>query len=147
MSLRPETIRQSLNPEFPGRQAERLGYLFERQAENAIGSESVGVSTGGTATQETSKATAVTLNAPSGRITMHNAELAAGAEVAFTLNNTSIAATDVIVVNVAATGTVGSYLVGIGAVANGSCSIVLSNCSAGALSQAVALNFVVIKGA
>lgn len=101
---------------------------------------------GGTVTQATSKATGVTLNKACGRITMHNAALAAGAEVAFTLTNSTIAATDVVVVNVQSVGTAGAYLVGVGAVSAGSCSITVSNCSTGSLSQAIVLNFVVIKG-
>lgn len=100
---------------------------------------------GGSVTQATSKTTAVTLNKIAGRITMNGAALAAGAEVAFTLTNSTIAATDVIIVNVQSVGTAGSYLVGVGAVGSGSCSITVSNCSAGSLSQAVVLNFAVIK--
>lgn len=100
---------------------------------------------GGTVTQATSKTTAVTLNKITGRITMMNSALAAGAEVAFTLTNSMIAVTDVIIVNVQSVGTAGSYLVSVGAVANGSCSITVSNASAGSLSQAVVLNFAVIK--
>lgn len=101
---------------------------------------------GGTITQQTSKSTGVTLNKLCGQITMNAAALAAGAEVAFTLTNNQIAATDVVVVNVQSVGTAGSYLVTVGAVANGSCSITVSNASAGSLSQALVLNFAVIKG-
>lgn len=100
---------------------------------------------GGSVTQATNKTTAVTLNKIAGRITMNGAALAAGAEVAFTLTNSTIAATDVIIVNVQSVGTAGSYLVGVGAVGSGSCSITVSNASAGSLSQAVVLNFAVIK--
>lgn len=100
---------------------------------------------GGTVTQATSKTTAVTLNKITGRITMNGAALAAGAEAAFTLTNSTISATDVIIVNIQSVGTAGAYLVSVGAVANGSCSITVSNASAGSLSQAVVLNFAVIK--
>lgn len=100
---------------------------------------------GGSVVQSSSKSTAVTLNNICGRITMNGAALAAGAEVAFTLNNNTINSTDVIIVNVQSIGTAGAYLVGIGAVANGSCSITVSNASAGSLSQAIVLNYVVIK--
>lgn len=108
---------------------------------------SIGYATGagGTVTQATNKTTAVTLNKISGRITMNGAALAAGAEAAFTLNNSTIAATDVIIVNVQSVGTAGAYLVSVGAVAAGSCSITVSNASAGSLSQAIVLNFCVIK--
>lgn len=101
---------------------------------------------GGTVTQATNKSTGVTLNKLSGQITMNNAALAAGAEVAFTLTNSFIASTDVVIVNVQSVGTAGSYLVTVGAVANGSCSITVSNASGASLSQALVLNFAVIKG-
>ena len=100
---------------------------------------------GGTVTQATNKTTAVTLNKISGQITMNGAALAAAAEVAFTLTNSTIAATDVVIINVQSVGTAGAYLVSVGAVAAGSCSITVSNASAGSLSQAIILNFAVIK--
>ena len=100
---------------------------------------------GGTVTQATNKSTAVTLNKQYGQITMNAAALAAAAEVAFTLTNSTIAATDVVLVNIQSVGTVGSYFVTVSAVANGSCSITIGNVSTGSLSQAIVLNFVVIK--
>lgn len=56
-----------------------------------------GAGAGGTVTQATSKATAVTLNKPSGLVTMHNAALAAGASVEFSLNNTFFGSNDTVV--------------------------------------------------
>lgn len=100
---------------------------------------------GGTVTQATNKATGVTLNKISGQITMNGAALAAAAEVAFTLTNSTIASTDVVIVNIQSVGTAVAYFVNVGAVANGSCSITLGNASAGSLSQAIVLNFAVIK--
>lgn len=101
---------------------------------------------GGAVTQATSKSTGVTLNTACGVITMNNAALAAGAEVAFTLTNSTIAATDVPVVAIASGGTSAAYVTSVTAVAAGSCDITLGNVSAGGLSEAVVLNFVVIKG-
>jgi hypothetical protein len=114
----------------------------------STGTAGIGYATGagGTVTQATSKTTGVTLNKIAGQITMNGAALAAAAEVAFTLTNSTIAATDVVVVCVQSVGTAGAYLVSVGAVAAGSCSITVSNASAGSLSQALVLNFVVIKG-
>lgn len=106
-----------------------------------------GYGVGGTVTQATSKSTGVTLNKISGQITMNGAALAAGAEAAFTLTNSKIAATDVVIVNVASGGTSASYAAVVTAVAAGSCEITVSNLSAGSLSEALVLNFVVIKGA
>ena len=103
------------------------------------------VGSGGTVTQATSKTTAVTLNKINGEIVMDGAALADDATAAFTLTNSTIAATDVVIVNVASVGTVGAYQVTVGAVAAGSCSISVLNVSGGSLSQAIKLNFAVIK--
>lgn len=58
-----------------------------------------GIGAGGTVVQATSKTTEVTLNKPSGAILMHNAPLAAGAAVEFSLRNTLLAAGDGLIVN------------------------------------------------
>jgi hypothetical protein len=101
---------------------------------------------GGTVTQATSKATTVVLNKVCGTITMNNASLATVTAVKFTLTNSAIvAATDVVNVDIVSGGTSGSYLVSVGAVAAGSCDIVLFNCSTGTLSEAVVLQFAVQK--
>ena len=72
----------------------------------------VGPTTGGTVTQATSsKSTGVTLNTESGQITMNAAQLDAGTEVTFTVTNSKIAATDVVVACHGSAGTAGSYLV------------------------------------
>ena len=114
---------------------------------NVLASTTLGYKTGsgGTVTQLTSKSTAVTLNKINGEIVMHAASLADDATAAFTLTNSTIAATDVVIVNVASVGTVGAYQVTVGAVAAGSCSISVLNVSGGSLSQAIKLNFAVIK--
>lgn len=101
---------------------------------------------GGAVTQLTDKSTGVTLNKVCGQITTNNAALNAGVEVSFVLTNSAIAATDAVVVNVGSGAvTPAAYLVSVGAVAAGSCTIVLSNASAGSLSEALVLNFAVIK--
>lgn len=107
----------------------------------------IGYSTGagGAVTQATDKSTGVTLNKVCGAITMNGAALAAAAEVAFTLTNSTIAARDVIIVNVASVGTSAAYGLSVTAVAAGSCEITVGNWSGGSLSEALVLNFVVIK--
>jgi hypothetical protein len=100
---------------------------------------------GGAVTQLTSKATAVTLNAICGQITMVNSALAAAAEVSFVLNNSYIEANDVVVVNIKSGGTATAYLVSVTAVSAGSCTINISNASAASLSEALVLGFAVIK--
>lgn len=103
--------------------------------------------TGGTVTQLTSKSTAVTLNKLSGQITTNNATLNRNTGVSFTLTNSFITATDVLIVNIASGATANSYTATIDAVAAGSCSIHLHNHTTGTdLSEAVVLNFIVIKG-
>jgi len=107
----------------------------------------VGPAKGGTVTQATSKSTGVTLNAASGQITMHNASLADGAEVTFTVTNSEVSATDVVVVNHGSAGTAGAYVVQANTLAAGSFKITVGNVSGGALSEAIVLNFVALKGA
>ena len=115
-----------------------------RSATSALG---YATGAGGTVTQATSKSTGVTLNKLSGRITTHNAALAAGAEVTFVVTNNTVAATDVPVLALQSGGPAGSYDAVVSAVGAGSFSVTLTNLSAGSLSQAVAINFVVLKGA
>lgn len=109
------------------------------------GSIGYGTGAGGTVTQATSKTTGVTLNKICGQITMNAASLAAAAEVAFTLTNSTISAGDVVVVSIKSGGTVGVYFVSIGATSAGSCSITVGNTAGGALAEAIVLNFIVIK--
>ena len=99
---------------------------------------------GGTVTQATSKATAVTLNKKCGRITMNAASLAAATTVTFTLTNSTIAATDLLVLNHVSGGTAGAYLLNAQAAA-GSASINVRNVTAGALAEAIVIGFAVIK--
>lgn len=105
-----------------------------------------GIGAGGTVTQATSKSTGVTLNAYSGTITMNNAALNATTSVAFLLTNSAIAANDVLIVNFKSGNTANSYFVSVDAVSNGSASISVRNYTAGNLSEALVLSFVVIKG-
>lgn len=97
----------------------------------------------GTVTQATSKSTAVTLDKPAGQITMNNASLGATTNVTFTLNNSLISPNDVIVLNVNG-GTTAAYNVYTSVLGAGSASITLRNITAGALSEAVVLNFALI---
>lgn len=101
---------------------------------------------GGAVTQATSKVTGVTLNTMCGQITMNNAQLGTSTAVGFTLTNSNIATTDTVIVNIDSGNAVAtSYLVGVTAVGAGSCVITLLNIGAPALSEAVVLNFAVLK--
>jgi len=99
---------------------------------------------GGTVTQLTNKATAVTLSRSTGQITLNNAALAANTTVSFTLTNTVIEAGDILIMNHISAGTAGSYLLNAQSAA-GSASINVRNVSAGSLSEAIVIAFAVIK--
>ena len=114
-------------------------------AVTTTGSYGYAATAGGTVTQATNKTTGVTLNKICGQITMSGAALAAAAEVNFVVTNNTVSATDVVIVNMQSVGTANAYLVSVGSVSNGSFSITVSNASAGSLSQAIVLNFAVIK--
>ena len=75
---------------------------------------------------------------------MNNAALAADGIVSFTLTNSTIAATDVVVLNHASGGTAGKYALNAQAAA-GSASINVTNISAGSLSEAIVIRFAVVK--
>jgi hypothetical protein len=105
-----------------------------------------GTGSGGAATQGSGsgKATGITLNKTNGVITMDAAALAAGASVTFTLTNSQIAVTDTVIVNTA--DTLGDdYTAVVHHIAAGSCKVRVTNVSGGSLSEAVKLNFAVIK--
>ena len=102
---------------------------------------------GGTVTQITSKATGVTLNKTTGQITMHNAALAAGAEVSFTLTNSTIGANDVVYPVIKSGATANTYGLTVDSVVAGSCRIQVTNRSTTSRSEAIVLQFVVIRGA
>lgn len=107
-----------------------------------------GTGAGGTVTQSTSKGTAVTLNKPTGSITMMGDSMVAGATAAFTFNNSVLGANDTMVLHVqTGVSAAANYIVGVTNMASGSCTIFLTNCSGVSLSESVVINFAVIKGA
>jgi hypothetical protein len=99
---------------------------------------------GGTVTQATSKSTGVTLSKKCGQITMNAAALAADTTVTFTLTNTEVVATDIIILNHVSGGTAGSYLLNAQA-GSGSASINVRNITGGSLSEAIVIGFAIIK--
>lgn len=116
-------------------------------ATSLLATGSIGYTTGsgGTVTQATSKATGVTLNKINGEIVLNAAALAAATVVSFTLTNSTIAATDIIILNHVTTGTRGAYTLNANAAA-GSATIYVRNNSAASLSEAIVIRFSVIKG-
>lgn len=107
-----------------------------------------GTGSGGAVTQATSKSTAVTLNKPTGRITMSNAALGAGAVVGFYLNTSLLGISDVLVVNVTNANGVNvmNYRAEAHILSAGVGFVKVTNTSGGSLSEAVVISFAIIKG-
>lgn len=118
--------------------ADLAGALFSGAVGYAAGA-------GSTVTQNTNKSTGVTLNKLTGEITLNNAALAAATIVSFTLTNSTITATDVIILNHVTTGTRGAYTLN-AQCANGSAVIYVRNNTAGSLGEAIVIRYVVIRG-
>ena len=120
------------------------------QLTSGTGALGYGTGSGGTVTQLTSKSTAVTLNKPSGQITMNNASLAAGASVYFTVNNITVDVNSIAICSIIGDGSIAAVnnyeVIGIGCV-NGYFWVRLTNKSASSLSEAVKVQFDIIKGA
>ena len=100
----------------------------------------------GAVTQGTSKSTGVTLSQMQGVITTHNAALNTGIEVAFIVTNTLVELTDTIVLSIQSGGTAGEYMAQVVVVTNGTFTISLSNLSGSNASDAVIINFYVLRG-
>lgn len=138
-----------IQPRLAGNNATVFNLLLNPTGGNVLvtgsGGLGYGVGSGGAVTQATSKSTAVTLNKPCGQITMNNAALAAGASVSFIVNTTSVTANDVVCVASPAFGL--NYRIECSTVAPGLFYIRVTNISGGSLSEAIVINFAVIKGA
>lgn len=100
---------------------------------------------GGAVTQATNKTTGVTLSKPCGQITMNNAALAAAAEATFTVTNTLAAVGDVVLACHGSAGTSGSYAVDASNFTAGTFDLTVTNQSAGSLSEAIVINFILVK--
>jgi hypothetical protein len=110
------------------------------------GTVGYGAGAGGTQSQSGNKSGGVTLNKPSGEITMQNTALNAATIVSFVLTNSTIASTDVMIINHVSGGTIGAYTI-TASCNNGSATIYVRNSTAGSLSESLVLRFAVIKGA
>jgi hypothetical protein len=111
---------------------------------SGVGGIGYATGAGGTVTQLTNKNTGVTLNKVTGVITMAAGSLAADAVASFVLTNSTIAATDHVLVSVQGGGTGAGYLCTTVSAA-GSCTVHVRNVSGGALDEQVQLRFTVIK--
>ncbi len=118
--------------------------MVKAQVSSATGYLGYATGAGGAVTQITSKATAVTLSTMCGDITMNNAGLATDTVVTFTLTNTNINATDLLILNHISGGTAGSYMLNAQCAA-GSASINVTNFTGGTLSEAIVIRFAIFR--
>ncbi len=96
-------------------------------------------------TQASSITTGVTCSAYSGVITTVSQTVAGGAEAEFTVTNTKVRATDVVVACIKTHTSAGEFIVGVSAVADGSFKLRLTNLHAStAGNDVLVINFVVL---
>jgi hypothetical protein len=138
-----ETVTQTwvrLGIDDPASTAATLAQVFAAGVQSAHPSQGVGYATGagGSVTQPTSQTTAVTLNKACGKITMFNAAFNTGALVTFTVNNSTVVASDLIVVNAGVGGIIANAVA-----ANGSFTVTLYNAGPNTFTGQV--NFAVVK--
>ena len=111
----------------------------------ANGGLGYGTGAGGTVTQATSKSTGVTLNKPTGKITMNSAALLSATSVTFILTNSLVGSNDLVLVNTDGFSNYSTQCVAV--TGSGTAYIRVTNNSGGSLSDAVVVNFAIIKGA
>lgn len=101
---------------------------------------------GGTVAQTGNKSGNVTLNKPTGEITMQNTNLAADTTVDFYLTNNTITPTDLLIINQTSTANAGGYV--FNAICNsGNAHIFVRNIMAATAGDAVVLRYAVVRGA
>jgi hypothetical protein len=117
---------------------------FKTELVTDLYSEFLGDNT--TVTQITSNVTPVTINSASGRITTVALTTAAAGEFQFTVNNSFVTTTSVILVTVSyPSASTGYPLASISTVANGSFSVDIKNVSSAVLNAAATIHFLVIN--
>lgn len=113
---------------------------------SATGGIGYATGAGGAVTQITSASTGVTLNKVTGQITTVALTTAAAAEERFTVTNSAVAATDVIVLGTTYNGA-GTPMLSVVKIASGAFDVVVTNVhAANALDAVLVVNFAVIKG-
>ena len=127
------------------------GATFTSAVKSTSPSGGIGYGTGAGAavTQLTSKATTVVSNFITGKITTAADALAKGDAVSFTFTNSRIEANDVVMFSIQSGATAGEYNVFCDSVSAGSCRVSIKHYAGGAggsLSEALVINYVVIKG-
>lgn len=126
-----------------------VGDIYGGGAILSTGSASgIGYATGagGPVTQATSKATNVTINKITGKITTSNSALAGNTGTAFLVLNSTVVATDLVLVQmIGGATTQNAYTITSALITNGQFYVVITNVTGGSLSEALVLRFVVIK--
>lgn len=110
------------------------------------GTMGYGTGAGGTVSQGGNKSTGVTLNKPAGEITMQNTNLASDTTVQFTLTNSTIAARDLLILNIVGGAATGAAYNLDATCSAGSAVISVRNITGGTLGEALVLRYAVIKG-
>jgi hypothetical protein len=100
---------------------------------------------GGNVVQLTNKATAVTCNGRTGRITTSSAAMAGGSSVTFVVNNTYVQQYDLIILNVKDPVRANTYHAQVNGVGTNSFNIMLRNIDNNAHSDAIVLSFALIQ--
>jgi hypothetical protein len=101
---------------------------------------------GGTVTQLTDKTTPVTLDTVTGEITTTADSIAGGSTATFVLNNSSIANTDIMIINQISATNLGDYVF-FPRCNTGNATVTIRNISNQTRSDAIVIRFAVIKGA
>lgn len=102
---------------------------------------------GDSVTQITSKSTSVTINKAAGRIVMHNASLASGAQVAFLVNNSVYTNEDIVMLMITSGATPSDYNIWPARNSSGVFAVYVKNIGAGSLAEAIEINFILVRGA
>jgi len=100
---------------------------------------------GSIVTQGTSKGNTVVMSKVCGRIVTHNAALSANTSVGFRFQNAYVSSTDVLILNISNGATQAAYRVQVEAMEAGNANIRLYNIGGGTLSEAITLNYALIK--
>ena len=112
--------------------------------QGAIG-YNLAVNDGGNVVQLTNKATAVTCNGRTGRITTSSSALSGGGSVTFTVNNTYVEQYDLIILNVKDPVRANTYHAQVNGVGTNSFNIMVRNVDNNSHSDAIVLSFAVIQ--
>jgi len=105
----------------------------------------LGTDDGGNVTQLTNKATAVTCNGRTGRITTSGAALTGGSVVTFVVNNTYVQQYDLVILNIKDPVRANTYVAAVAGVGTSSFNIQIQNVDNNSHSDAIILSFAVIQ--